>query len=436
MWADHGELLRAGIFHTPGNPFRDEDGLQVFPDGGLLIAGGRILACGDYRSVAAEHPLVRTRDLRPGFLAPGFVDVHTHFPQMRIIGGLGHTLLDWLERCALPEEARMSDTLYARRVAREFIDGLSRNGTTTALVFGAHFAPATAALFETAASAGIRIVSGMVLSDRGLTPALHQTPAAAYEQSKALIQRFHGKSGHFYAVTPRFALSCSEAMLEVCRSLLDEHPGVLLQTHLNENSSEIAEVAKRFPRAKDYLDVYEEFNLVRAGGVFAHNVHPSIAELDRLAYLSAGVAYCPCSNAALGSGFFPMRRHLNAGVRFALGTDVGAGTGLGMLKEGLQAYLLQRLDPAGYPLTPAHLLYLCTRAGAELLGMDSEIGDLTPGKAADFVHLQAPEGGPLAAAISRAADPEQVLAALFTLGSPECVREVRVAGCAAGLDRR
>jgi guanine deaminase len=131
-----------------------------------------------------------------------------------------------------------------------------------------------------------------------------------------------------------------------------------------------------------------------------------------------------------------MRRHLNAGVRFALGTDVGAGTGLGMLKEGLQAYLLQRLDPAGYPLTPAHLLYLCTRAGAELLGMDSEIGDLTPGKAADFVHLQAPEGGPLAAAISRAADPEQVLAALFTLGSPECVREVRVAGCAAGLDRR
>lgn len=435
MTADRGELLRACIFHTPGNPFRDEDALEIFPDGGLLIANGRIQALRDYRSLAAEHPLAETRDLRPGFILPGFVDVHTHFPQMRIIGGLGHTLLDWLERCALPEEARMADTRYARRVAREFVAGLTRNGTTTALVFGAHFAPATAALFETAVDAGIRVVTGMVLSDQALLPTLHQTPVAAYEQSRELIRRYHGKNGHFYAVTPRFALSCSQAMLEVCRTLLDEHPGVLLQTHLNENKSEIAEVAMRFPGAQDYLGVYEQFKLVRPGGVFAHNVHPSTSELDRLAYQSAGVAYCPCSNAALGSGFFPLHRHLRAGVRFALGTDVGAGTGLSMLKEGLQAYLLQRLDPAGYPLTPAHLLYLATRGGAEMLGMDSEMGDLTPGKAADFVYLQAPENGPLAAAISRAADPVQVLAALFTMGSSDCVKEVRVAGRVAGLAR-
>lgn len=433
MEPDHGELLRAGIFHTPGNPFSDEDALEAFPDGGLLIANGRIRALGDYRSLAAAYPLAETRDLRPGFILPGFVDVHTHFPQLRIIGGLGHTLLDWLEQCALPEEARMADTLYARRVAREFVDGLARNGTTTALVFAAHFAPATAALFDAAAAAGIRLISGMVLSDRALLPTLHQTPAAAYEQSRELIEHYHGKQGAFYAVTPRFALSCSEAMLEVCQSLLDEHPGVLFQTHLNENVNEIAEVAKMFPHATDYLDAYEQFKLVRPGGVFAHNVHPGLAELDRLSYLSAGVAYCPCSNAALGSGFFPLRRHLKAGVRFALGTDVGAGTGLSMLKEGLQAYLLQRLDPVGYPLNPAHLLYLSTRAGAELLGMDSETGDLTPGKAADFVHLAVPAGGPLAAAIDRAGSPEQVLAALFTLGTSECVKEVRVAGHVAGL---
>jgi guanine deaminase len=428
MLSNHGELLRAGIFHTTGNPFREEDVLEVFLDGGLLVVNGRIQALGDYRSLAGQYPLALTRDLRPGFILPGFVDVHTHFPQMRIIGGLGHTLLDWLEQCALPEEARMADALYARRVAREFVGGLARNGTTTALVFGAHFAPATAALFDTAAAAGIRLVSGLVLSDRNLLPALRQTPTAAYELSRELIHRYHGKSGQLYAVTPRFALSCSEPMLEVCRTLLDENPGVLFQTHLNENANEIAEVAKSFPGAKDYLDVYEHFHLVRPGGVFAHNVHPAADELDRLAYVSAGVAYCPCSNAALGSGFFPIHRHLKAGVRFALGTDVGAGTGLGMFKEALQAYLLQRLDPAGYPLSAAHLLYLSTLAGAELLGMDSEIGDLTPGKAADFIHLQAPEGGPLAAAIDRATDPEQVLAALFTMGSAECVRQVRVAG--------
>jgi guanine deaminase len=428
-------LLRAGIFHTPGNPFRDEDALEAFPDGGLLIAEGRIQALGDYRSLQAAYPQVETRDLRTGFILPGFVDVHTHFPQMRIIGGLGHTLLDWLEQCALPEEARMADALYARRVAREFVDGLVRNGTTTALVFGAHFAPATAALFDTAASAGIRLISGLVLSDQGLPPVLHQTPQAAYEQSKELIQRYHGTRGRFYAVTPRFALSCSEAMLEICRSLLDEHPGVLFQTHLNENINEIREVVRRYPSARDYLDVYEQFQLVRPSGVFAHNVHPDDSQLDRLSYLSAGVAYCPCSNAALGSGFFPLRRHLRAGVRFALGTDVGAGTGLSMLKEGLQAYLLQRLDTLGYPLTPAHLLYLSTRAGAELLGMDAETGDLTPGKAADFVHLQAPEGSPLEAAVQRAGSPEQILAALFTLGSSQCVKEVRVAGQVVGLER-
>ena len=282
MPSDYGELLRAGIFHTPGNPFHNEDALEAFADGGLLIASGRIQALGDYRSLQYAYPHAETKDLRPGFILPGLVDVHTHFPQMRIIGGLGYTLLDWLEQRALPEEARMADALYARRVARDFVNGLVRNGTTTALVFGAHYAPATAALFDTAASAGIRLISGMVLSDRGLLPTLHQTPEAAYEQSKELIQRYHGRRGHFYAVTPRFALSCSPAMLAVCQALVDEHPGVLFQTHLNENVNEIREVAKAFPNARDYLDVYEQFKLVRPGSVFAHNVHTDASQLDRL----------------------------------------------------------------------------------------------------------------------------------------------------------
>src|SRR6202041_3432961 len=212
---------------------------------------------------------------RGGFLLPGFIDAHTHFPQLRVLGGLGRSLLDWLEHCALPEEARMADHSHACRVARGFVHGLASHGTTTASVFGAHFAPATAALFEAAAAAGLRIAAGQVLSDRRLIPELHQTPERAYRESTLLIERFHRHGRSRYSVTPRFALSASEAILEVCQTLLSEHEGLLFQTHINENLGEIAEVVRLSPWASDYLAVYERFGLSRPGAVMAHNVHPT-----------------------------------------------------------------------------------------------------------------------------------------------------------------
>ncbi len=425
-----GELLRAHLFHTPRNPFLNDKGLEAYADGGLLIRDGKVVACGEYGEMNAAHPDVPTTDLRGGFLLPGFVDTHIHFPQVHVLGGLGWQLLDWLEYVALPEEARMAEPEYACQTARAFVSALAAHGTTTALVFGAHFAGATASLFEAAAKSGLRIVSGMVLSDRRLRPELHRLPADAYRESTDLIRRFHGKGRLLYAVTPRFALSASEAMLEVCQTLLRENPGVRFQTHLNENRQEIAEVAQMFPWASDYLNVYERFQLGGRGAVMAHNVHPSDSEVERLAASGTAISHCPCSNAALGSGLFPLRRHIDAGVTCALGTDVGGGTGFGMLKEGLQAYLLQRLTPDGVLLSPGHLLYLATRAGAEALGLDEEIGDFSPGKAADLVYLRPPEGSPLAAVIEQASDADRILAALFTLGGAESVREVRVEGAA------
>jgi guanine deaminase len=423
-----GELLRAPLFHTPRNPFRDSSALECYEDGGLLVIDGRVAGCGDYPSVRAAHPEIPTVDLRGGFLLPGFVDTHIHFPQLRVLGGLGRSLLDWLEHCALPEETRMADHAHACRVARGFVHALVSHGTTTASVFGAHFAPATAALFEAAETAGLRIAAGQVLSDRRLTPELHQTPERAYRESSLLIERFHRRGRSLYSVTPRFALSASEAMLEVCQTLLREHQGLLFQTHLNENLGEIAEVARLFPWAADYLAVYERFGFSRPGAVLAHNVHPTDSELDRLAASGATVAHCPSSNAALGSGLFPLKRHIDAGVRCALGTDVGGGTGFGMLKEGLQAYLLQRIAPAGMVLDAGHLLYLATLAGAEALGLGGETGDFRTGKSADFVYLRPPEDSPLAAVLEREQSPEQVLAAIFTLAGAESVREVRVEG--------
>ena len=422
------QLLRSTIYHTPRNAFAHTDALTYFEDGALVIDGGKIAACGDYSGIRQAHPNAPVRDLRGGFLLPGFIDTHIHFPQVRIIGGLGYTLLDWLEKLTLPEEAKLADDGYASTIAREFISHLASHGTTTALVFGSHFEQATAHLFEEADRRGLRIFTGLVLADRMLLDSLHQSPQEAWDISKRLIARFHGKGLQRYAVTPRFALSSSEAMLDVCQSLLKEDATLHFTSHINENPREIAEVARLFPDSRDYLGVYEKFGLVGRRSVFAHNVHGTADELRRLAAADASIAHCPSSNAALGSGIFPMRRHLDARVRFALGTDVGGGTGFGMLKEALRAYLFQRVAPEPMAVSPAQLLYLATRAGAEALAIEDQTGDFTAGKAADLIYLQPPSDSPLASVLKSTDEPTRRLAALITLAGAECVQEVQVAG--------
>jgi guanine deaminase len=394
----------------------------------VLVREGKIAGCGDYSELRTAHPHVPVRDLRGGYLLPGLVDTHVHFPQIRVLGGLGRQLLDWLECVALPEEARMADLDYAGDTARRFVRALAAHGTTTALVFGSHFKPATAALFDAAERSGIRVVSGMVLSDRLLRPELHQSTADAYRDCSQLIREYHGRGRLLFAVTPRFALSTSEEMLEVCQTLMREHGGLRFQTHINENPLEIEEVARLFPWAKDYLAVYERFDLSCPGAVMAHNVHASDSEIERLAAAGTSVSHCPFSNALLGSGLFSLRRHIEAGVGCALGTDVGGGAGFGILKEALQAYSLQRLAADGILLTPGHLLYLSTLAGAEALQLEQETGDFTVGKSADYVYLRAPPLSILEGVLNRADTPDRILAALFTLAGAESVVEVRVGG--------
>lgn len=426
------QLFRAAIFHTPDNPFdldvNDRRGLICHQDGALLVHDGRVAACGDYAEIRDASPGAAAVDWRGGFILPGLVDAHVHFPQVRILGAMGRTLIDWLEAVALPEESRMADRRHAADAASLFLRALASHGTTAALVFGAHFADATAELFEAASASGLRVVSGLVVSDRLLRPDLHVTPERAHRDSTLLIERYHRRGRLLYAVTPRFAYSTTESMLEVCQQLMSEHPGVRFQTHINENVAEIAELARLFPWAADYLAIYERYDLSCRRSVMAHNVHATSSEIARLADAGAAVAHCPGSNAALGSGCFPLRRHVDAGVTCALGTDVGGGLGFGLLKEGLQAYLMQRLAPDPEALDAARLLYMATRAGAAALGLESEIGDFTTGKAADFVYLRPPSGSVLEEVVRHADEPAHALAALFTLGGSESVREVYVAG--------
>jgi guanine deaminase len=421
-------IVRAQVLHTPRDPFAEDGALEAFSDGAVAFRDGRILATGDFASVRAGHGDAEVVDARDAILLPGLVDTHVHYPQLAVIGAMGLELLDWLAQRTLPEEARLADEAYARATARRFVHALAANGTSAALVFGSHFPAAQQALFEEADRIGLRIASGLVVSDRNLLPELHVSPEDAYEASRALAQRWHGHGRLRYAVTPRFSVSCSEGMLEACGALVQELPDALFTTHVNENLGEIAFVAELFPWSRDYLDTYERYDLVGASSVLAHDVHVSDDELTRLAVARASIAHCPSSNAFLASGIFSMRRHHENGVGFALGTDVGAGTGLSLFKEGLMAYHVQMVRPEGHMIGPAHLLWLATRAGALALGLEDEIGDLQAGRSADFVLVRAPAGGTLEAVLANSPSPEATLGALFTLAREDCVAELRVAG--------
>ena len=390
-------IYAGSIIDVPGDPFAgDPDAaLEADDDGALLVRDGIIAARGPLAAIRRAHPGEPVTRLDGGLLLPGFVDTHVHYPQMRVIGGLGLPLLDWLEQRALPEEAKLADRAYARAVAKEFLDGLIGSGTTSALVFGSHFPGAMDELFTAADQRGLNLTSGLVLSDRSLRPDLLQSPRAALADSKELIARWHGHGRLRYAVTPRFSLSASNEMLDVCAQLLEA--GVWFTTHVNENVAEVAAVAGLFPRARHYLDTYRQHGLVTKRSVFAHNVHPSDAELEVLAEHGASVAHCPTSNCGLGSGLFPLRRHVEHGVGIALGSDVGAGAGLFLPKEALQAYFIQQLlGKRGLNLTPVHLLYLASRAGARALGLDDVVGDFSVGKHFDAVWLRPAAGSTLA----------------------------------------
>ena len=421
-------IVRAQVAHAPRNPFVHESALEAFDDGAVAFSAGRIVACGRWGQVRAEHLDADVLNARDAIVLPGFVDCHVHYPQIRVIGAMGHELLDWLRLRSLPEEARLADDGYAATVADRFVRGLAANGTTTALVFGSHFPGAQEALFAAACEHGLRVASGLVVSDRGLLPSLLVPAERAFELSRALIERWHNRDLLRYAVSPRFSVSCSEELLAVSGELALQADGLLVTSHLNENTTEIELVAELFPWARDYLETYERYGLVGASSVFAHDVHVSEDALRRLAAAGATVAHCASSNAFLGSGLFPLGRHLAAGVRVALGTDVGAGTGLSMLGEGLMAYQVQMLSPEGLRLRPAHLLWLATGAGAAALGLRHEVGDFAVGKSADFVLVRPPEGSTLAAVLERSESLEAALGALFTLAREESIAEVRVAG--------
>ncbi|HQS69527.1 MAG: guanine deaminase [Novosphingobium sp. 28-62-57] len=422
--------FRGEILSLAHDPAEAPDALRHDTDGLLVVEDGRIVARGAFSQVSPRFPGLSVTDL-DGLIVPGFIDAHVHYPQLDRIASHGEQLLDWLERHIFPAEQAFADPAHASAVAEAFLDELLRHGTTSALVFGTVHAASVDAFFAAAQARNLRMACGKVLMDLG-PEGLKDTPQSGMDESADLIRRWHGKGRLTYAVTPRFALTSSDEQLESAGKLLADHPGVLLHTHLAENTREIAEVAARFPDAADYLDAYDRFGLVTDRSVFAHGVHLPDRSCERLAQSGAGVAVCPSSNLFLGSGMFDFAQAERLGVRLGLGSDIGAGTSLSLLHNAGIAYQAGLFK--GYRLDPFRALWLATGGSARLLHVDADVGMLAEGQEADFVVL-VDKATPLLARRTAGATLAERLFALQVLGDDRAVRQTYVLGrCAWDRD--
>lgn len=415
---------RAAIFHLSGDPAREKeaDCVHYHPDGVLAVKDGLVASCGP----AADSPHAAGAIQLDGLIVPGFVDAHVHYPQLGVMASPNAQLLDWLERYVFPHEARFGDPAYAAAEAEAFLDALLRAGTTSALVFATTHQASAAALFAAAARRRLRLATGKVLSDVNLPEALRDTPAAALRESQELIDAWHGKGRLAYAVTPRFAATSSKEQLQAAGELLERNRGVLLHTHLSENENEIAAVARLHAYADGYLDAYARAGLLTARSVFAHAIHLRDDEWDAVAGAGAKLVHCPSSNLFFGCGLFDAARAARLGIDVALGSDVGGGTSLLMLRSMEEAFKAARLRQDR--MEPLRLWHLATLGGAKALGWDGRIGCLLPGYEADFVLLQPRRQPLLARRLALAKDLTEKMFAIAVLGEAGIVAGTYVLG--------
>lgn len=425
--AIRGRLLS---FHAePAGP-GDAGSYRYLADGMLRIEDGRIAAIGPADAVASTLP-PGTPVERHGqaLVMPGFIDPHIHFPQTQVIASYGAQLLDWLERYTFVEEQKYADPAHAAANAGFFLDELLRNGTTTAAVYCTVHPQSADAFFAESERRGTAMIAGKVMMDRNAPEALRDTPQSAYDDSKALIGRWHGRGRQLYAITPRFAVTSTDAQLEAAGALACEHPNCYVQTHLSENHAEIATVRAQFPRARHYTDVYDRHGLLGRRSLFGHCIHLEDDEVRRLAETGSVAVFCPTSNLFIGSGLFDRARLTGHGppVRVALATDIGGGTSYSMLRTAAEAYKVLQLQ--GQNLSALTAFHSMTRGNAKALGLDGTIGSLEPGCWADLVVLDAGSTPAMAHRMETVrGDLEEELFVLMTLGDDRAVKATYVQG--------
>ncbi len=430
--------IRGAFLDFVADPFyvSELESVRYIADGLLVVIDGAIAAFGAYDDLHPQYANVPVTAYPGKLIMPGFIDTHVHFPQLEMIAAYGEQLLEWLNQYTFPTEEKFKDKAYAQKIASLFLDELLRNGTTTALVFATVHPQSVDAFFEEASRRKLRMIAGKVLMDRHAPEGLTDTPESAYEDSKKLIEKWHGHGRLLYAITPRFAITSTDEQLRLAGKLLQEFPDVYLHTHLSENMKEVEWVAELFPDRQSYLDVYDRAGLVGEKSVFAHGVHLTDAEFQRLSEAKSALAFCPTSNLFLGSGLFKLHqaKAIAQPVKVGLGSDVGAGTSFSMLQTASEAYKVSQLQ--GRSLSAFKALFLATLGGAQALSLEDKLGNFEPGKEADFIVLN-PQATPLMA-IRNASLPAQSLEELaqtafgmMILGDDRAVEAVYIAGVLA-----
>ena len=407
-----------------GNPFViDPDAAaKIESDGAVLIRDGIISAIGQRQDFEHLNDDVQRFCFGNNLIIPGFVDAHVHYPQIAIIASWGERLLDWLSIHTFPEEARFVDPDYAAAAAKTYFDEALAHGVTTCSSFCTVHPESVDAFFLEAERRGVRSFAGKVCMDRNAPTAILDTPADAYDHSKALIKRWHKRGRLEYVISPRFAPTSSCEQLEMIGQLWREHPDCLLQTHISEQQEEVAWVRQLFPEHRDYLDVYGSFGLLRSGLLLGHAIHLTAREERAIRDAGASIIHCPTSNTFIGSGIFGLKRLKADGQRIALATDVGGGSSLSMLRTMAAAYEISQL--AGNALHPAQLLWLATAGGAEVLGMKQKIGSLSPGFEADIVVIDLGSTELISYRASRAETIWDEIFATITMGDERAIASV------------
>jgi len=413
-----------------------DDGSAVYDEDGFLLIGPgpdglqRVRAAGAWSALSSNYPGVAVEHLPGRLLAPGFIDLHIHFPQTDVIGSPAEGLLPWLENYTFPHESRFADHAYARGLAGVFLDELQRNGVTTALTFCTSHPHSVDALMEESKARGLRMIAGKVLQDRHSPDGVRDETEQSLVDTEALIRRWHGQGRLGYAITPRFAPSSTDAQLRGAGELAAKYPDVWIQSHVAENRDEVRWARELFPQARSYLAVYEGFGLIRRRAVYAHCIHFDDDDRALMRDTGAAAAVSPTSNLFLGSGFFDYEGARRVGMRYGLASDVGGGTSFSPFHTMLAAYFVGREGQTkpGVSLSPQHLWWQHTAGAAQALGLEDSIGNLQPGCEADFVLLD-PQATPLLARkVATARNLDELLFSLIVLGDDRVVDRVFVNG--------
>lgn len=411
--------------HEPAGA--DDDGSYVYEtDGALVCQDGLIVWSGAWADMPPDYASAAVTDHRPHLLMPGFIDPHLHFPQSQVIASYAGSLLEWLNNYTFIEEQRYSDPSFASGKADVFIDMLLQHGTTTAVAFASVHSVSAAALLGAALARNVRLVTGKVMMDRNAPDALLDTAQTGHDDTVALIDNFHGKGRVSIAITPRFALTSTEAQMEAAGALAAAYPDCLIQTHLSENHAEIETVMGLYPWAKDYTDVYDHYGLLTDKALMGHSIHLSERETARMAETGAVAVFCPTSNTFLGSGLFDRERLSAAGVRTAIATDIGGGTSWSMLATLGEGYKVLNLQ--GQRWHPLHSFWQATLGNAQAIGMEDKVGTLAAGSEADFIVLDATATPAMALRHETIESLADELFLLQTLGDDRSVQATFVAG--------